>query len=91
MDTKAYSEFIMSSLSSFDKRMDTLTYGCINKERLHNKLRKELIIRVKILYHLPYEERERLLDYLFKMELNNELMQIRSKSLFFDIEMFGDK
>lgn len=79
MDTKTYSEFIMKSLDSIDKKIEELADGSVNKEHLHKAVHMQLIIRVKKLFVLSSEDYEKALDHIFKTELNIEIARMWTK------------
>ena len=73
MGNKAYSGFIMDALDYIDKKIELLDNGSVNKEKLHNAVHMQLVIKVKRLFDLTPEKCRDAVDDLFRTELNNEI------------------
>lgn len=79
MDTKFYSECIMRSLDYIDLQIETLAEGSVNKKRLHGQIHMQLVIRAKELFELSKEDFEKILEHIFKTELNKEISRKRTE------------
>ena len=79
MDTKFYSECIMRSLDYIDLQIATLAEGSVNKKRLRSQIHMQLVIRAKELFELSKEDFEKILEQIFKTELNNEISRKRTE------------
>lgn len=79
MDTKFYSECIMRSLDYIELQIATLAEGSVNKKRLHSQIHMQLVIRAKELFELSKEDFEKILEHIFKTELNKEISRKRTE------------
>ena len=79
MDTKFYSECIMRSLDYIDLQIAALAEGSVNKKRLRSQIHMQLVIRAKELFELSKEDFEKILEHIFKTELNKEISRKRTE------------
>lgn len=56
-----------------------LAEGSVNKRRLHGQVHMQLIIRVKDFVKLSDDDYKRILNYIYKIELNAEIVRMRIK------------
>ena len=67
----------MKAFESINKETEMLAEGSVNKGRLHGQVYMQLIIRVKDLVKFSDDDYKRILDYIYKTELNAEIIRMR--------------
>ena len=69
-----YSEFIVSAMNYVDAEIEKLNDNSVNKQRLHNNVKKIIVANVKTLAENSLETSYKLVDNIFRTQLNDEIV-----------------
>ena len=77
---KEYSMIISDAMAHIEKQIEELEKNSVDKVRLRRMVNLHLVQDVKRLALVGQEARDRTIDYIYKTELNLELIRIIDKN-----------
>lgn len=72
---KECSEFIVEAMKHVDEIIEGIDPRSMDRQRLHSAVNTALVADVKRLVSLSPEERKKAVDYIFRIQLNIEMMK----------------
>lgn len=72
---KECSEFIVEAMKYVDEIIEGIDYRSLDRQRLHSAVNTALVANVKKLVALEPEEQKKTVDYIFRTQLNIEMMK----------------
>ena len=70
-----YSKFIVEAMKYIDEKIEIINPRSMDRQRLHSSVNTALMVEVKKLVALEPEKQKDALDYIFRTQLNEEMLK----------------
>lgn len=70
-----YSKFIVEAMKYIDEKIESINPRSVDRQRLHSSVNTVLMVEVKKLVALEPEKQKDALDYIFRTQLNEEMLK----------------
>ena len=70
-----YSKFIVEAMKYIDEKIESINPRSMDRQRLHSSVNTALMVEVKKLVVLEPEKQKDALDYIFRTQLNEEMLK----------------